>query len=262
MELETPSSDGSWRAAKKSGWVYSLQHGEEATAATVKWMNGAWDQKRDAELVFWREHVFPVLYQAWKNNTMAELCESKPGCRSFMEVALQILDNIFFGGYLAAHCTVKWDDTNPDELAYTKQIQLGEILIGVSRTVTGDEYEMIESLLHELCHAHEFLWTCDSGQLCSGACGALSGRYEPSLHPHCFFVLSQQVEKLATTVFARDISIGRDTAYIDMCDKHNVIPETLYIHEYFSREEDFEGMMKYREEKLQNYPEAGIESMN
>ncbi|EGP92762.1 unnamed protein product [Zymoseptoria tritici ST99CH_3D7] len=223
--------------ARDSGSTFQLQHDDDVTKADIEWINqdrDKWDEKRRAAWDLWNDRYLPLLSEGWKACTLESLVEKEPGHRSIMEQILQCLDDIFFGGKIAAYCTFEWSDYDGN-FAFTSLKNPGEVTMRVNLHGEAhgakDVWHLVGTILHELCHVQQYVCGCQGGKLC-GSCGQ-----EKSFpHSDCFFDLSLHVETLASKLHDTEIDLGRKEAFVDRYRSSAPHATIVTIYERFKRE--------------------------
>ncbi|SMQ44905.1 unnamed protein product [Zymoseptoria tritici ST99CH_3D7] len=232
----------------ENGQTWRPSHDEEATNATVAWMNGEWDKKRIEAWNLWIEVYFPTLCEASQTGTMEALFHSQDGYQSVMEQVVQCIDEAIFGGRLAPYCKVELLD-EAGTLGATKRIGPAEIVISLNLGLVKNVFQIYETILHELCHVHEFILGCCEGQLCRVCVSDFTFAFEKWVHhSNHFLELSWHVQEFASRLHHRELDLGRALSYTRDCDKHRIIPEHPNVEYYFTRPMEFEHVNLYRVE--------------
>jgi hypothetical protein len=239
-------------AAYETGEVFHLVHDQDACNTLIEWIKAPWTGERLAAWNLWITHYFPLLCKAWRDGTIYKLSRKKKGSRSVMEQVLQCLDEMFFGGQVSPYCTFQWiDDINVQGLTSFFDSDPASLIIQVNLNTIPNAWKMVGTLLHELCHAHWFLYGCQGGLFC-GICAKDSEPEDPPFceHPDAFFELSGVVENIASTRHGSRLSLNRAEAFVERYVEAGISPQVTDVLRFFTRKQDIKSVMRLCTQKL------------
>ncbi|SMR41267.1 unnamed protein product [Zymoseptoria tritici ST99CH_1E4] len=233
-----------------------LMHDDDVTNKDIQWINGAWSDERVEAWALWKGHYLPALNKASQDETLRAFNRRKRGRRSVMDQIVQCLDDVFFGGQISPYCKFEWTDCdgNLGQTLYDHAAPT-DIRIQVDLTLVENVMHLLGTILHELCHAHQFLFGCQTATLCQSACSDFQPQF-PSRpgHPDCFFRLSYHVEDLASRLHRKRINLGRRSAFIRQYDDTRTIPEFDAIFAHFPYPKGFSALMRHFSGTFCNQP--------
>jgi hypothetical protein len=232
----------------------------------LTWLDSPWTDDRIEAWNVWVTYYFPMLCKLGGEGLLETLAENRveaggreqetgrPELRSVMEQILQCLDMVFFGGQVAPYCSFKWADLTkrgpPGRFTRGKSKPKGraQVDIAIDLRRIPDVKQLMETTLHELCHAYLALHGCRSERTC-----AVCALPETKISHGCHFLrISKEVQELASVLHS-DMEILLNRSYCLALDYSllSTIPTLAYIRTHFTRPAEHAEILATRLRSLQ-----------